>query len=372
MTRRITQLTPPDDRIELAIGQPDPNLLPAALFESTRVERLNLAYGAEPGDGRFLEVLADWLSSQYGITVAPEALMVTNGSSNALDMICTRLGHSNKTVLVEDPTYFIARRQLADHGFTVKAVPMDDQGVDTTALARMIETHRTAFFYTIPTFHNPTGITQSPERRAAVVRLSRETGCPIVADEVYPLVHFGQQPPPPLASYDDQAPVYSIGSFSKILAPGLRLGWIQGTPATLEPILSGALLASGGGLAPATSALVRPLIESGQLDTHLNALRQTLQARQAALVKSLRQQARERLDFTAPQGGYFLWCHWLDEPDAARRLPDALKAGVGYLPGDRFSDAPEQARYLRLCFAFYNEAQLVEAGRRLGQLGSLR
>ena len=364
----ITQLTPPDDRIELSIGQPDPALLPASLFDSTRVDPRNLAYGYEAGDGRFRDSLAAWLGRHYSAPVAPESLMITNGSSNALDMICTRLGQSNKTVLVEDPTYFIARRQLADHGFTVTAVPMDDGGVDLAALERLIHTHRPAFFYTIPTFHNPTGITQSDERRAALVRLGRDTGCPIVADEVYPLLHFNDRTPPPLASYDERATVFSIGSFSKILAPGLRLGWIQGSPATLEHLLEGALLASGGGLAPVTSSLVRPLIEDGRLDAYLESLRETYGRRLTALADSLTEHLDGRLEFTVPDGGYFLWGRWAEASNTAQCLPRARELGVGFLPGDRFSDSPEQARCLRLCFAFYNEAHLAEAGRRLGQV----
>lgn len=364
----ITQLTPPGDRIELGIGQPDPKLLPASLFESARVDQLNLAYGFEAGDGRFRQCLAAWLGRHYNVAVAPESLMITNGSSNALDMIGTRLGRTNKTVLVEDPTYFIARRQLADHGFTVTAVPMDDGGVDLAALERLIHTHRPAFFYTIPTFHNPTGVTQTAERRAALVRLGRETGCPIVADEVYQLLHFGDRPPPPLASYDAEATVFSIGSFSKILAPGLRLGWIQGSPATLRLLLDGALLASGGGLAPVTSSLVRPLIEEGRLDPFLEALRHTYRARLDALTEGLTQHLAGQLAFTAPEGGYFLWGRWTQEPDAARLLPRALEQGVGFLPGDRFSDSAEQARCARFCFAFYNEEHLAEAARRLGRV----
>jgi len=363
----ITQLTPPHDRIELSIGQPDPALLPASLFESNPVDPKNLAYGHEAGDGRFRDSLAAWLGRHYSVPVAPESLMITNGSSNALDMICTRLGQTNKTVLVEDPTYFIARRQLADHGFTVTAVPMDESGVDLAALERLIHTHRPAFFYTIPTFHNPTGITQSAERRAALVRLGRETGCPIVADEVYPLLHYNDRTPPPLASYDDDATVLSVGSFSKILAPGLRLGWIQGTPATLKHLLDGALLASGGGLAPVTSSLVRPLIDDGRLDIYLESLRETYRKRRNVLVDSLTQHLNDRLTFTVPEGGYFLWGRLKEPVESASCLPHALEHGVGFLPGDRFSDSPVQARCLRLCFAFYDESELFEAGRRLGQ-----
>ena len=361
----ITQLTPPADRIELGIGQPDPALLPGNLFQQCNVDPLNLAYGAEAGDGRFREALAAWLSHHYSTAVPAQSLMVTNGSSNALDMLCTLLSQHNKTVLVEDPTYFIARRRLADHGFTITAVPMDKEGVNLEALERTIQKHRPAFFYSIPTFHNPTGITQTPERRRALVELSKRYDCPVVADEVYQLLHFGPAPPPPLASYDTHAPIYSIGSFSKILAPGLRLGWIQAAAEPLQRLLDSALLASGGGLAPVTSALVRPLLENGQLDTVLGNLRHTYQARHNTLVSELQEQLGDRLEFTQPNGGFFIWAGISDVKDTATFLTTAHKKGVGYLPGNLFSDSPEQAAYLRLCFAFYDEKDLQEAAKRL-------
>jgi DNA-binding transcriptional MocR family regulator len=170
----ITQITPPDGRIRLSIGQPDPGLLPEQLFQQMSADALSLAYGAEMGDGRFRESLADWLSRQYTEPVKPESLMVTNGSSNALDMICARFTRPGDVVLVEDPTYFIARRQFADHGLAIIAAPMDNDGVDIHTLERLVKVHTPAFFYTVPTFHNPTGRTLTAERRAMLTTLRNE------------------------------------------------------------------------------------------------------------------------------------------------------------------------------------------------------
>lgn len=364
----ITQLTAPTDRIELSIGQPDPKLLPAELFQQLNSDTLALAYGAPAGDGRFRDSLATWLSGHYGVGVSAESLMVTNGSSNALDLICARFSQPGDTVLVEDPTYFIARRQLADHGLKTVAMPMDAEGPDPAGLEALIEEHRPAFCYCIPTFHNPGGYTLSAERRAGLVAVARRTGCPLVADEVYQLLHFDAAPPPPLACFDDQAPVLSIGSFSKILAPGLRLGWIQSNGRLQQRLTDAALIASGGGLNPFTSALVRPLIDSGRLDDHLRQLRGTLAARRDALAAALSRDLNGQLSFTTPDGGYFIWARLSHRQDAEALLPEALKAGVGFLPGQRFSDHPDQARAMRLCFAFYDAADLDQACRRLASL----
>lgn len=368
MSWTTTQVTAPTDRIDLGIGQPDPALLPAELFQHNSLEASSLAYGTEAGDERFRNALAAWLNQRQRQPAGTDNLMVTTGSSNALDMICTRFSQPGDVVLVEDPTYFIARRQLADHGLTTVAVPMDEYGVDIRELAALIAQHKPAFFYTIPTFHNPTGITQSAERRAQLVALARDTGCPVVADEVYQYLYYEQPPPDPLASLDDRAPVLSIGSFSKLLAPGLRLGWIQGQPENLAPLIDSALLASGGGLAPVTSSLVRPLLEEGRFDQHLARLTTIYRNRLATLVQGLEYRLGDRLELTVPKGGYFIWAHWRNGVDTEALLPRAHEVGVGFQPGRKFSASPKQACAMRLCFAFYDEAKLTEACVRLAKL----
>jgi DNA-binding transcriptional MocR family regulator len=368
MTWQTAQLTPPTDRIDLGIGQPDPALLPGQLFQHASIDATSLAYGAQAGDERFRHVLANWLSQRQTRPVSPGHLMVTNGASNALDMICTRFSKPGDTVLVEDPTYFIARKQLADHGLKVIAVPMDENGVDILKLAALIEAHKPAFFYTIPTFHNPTGITQSLERRVQLAALARKTGCLVAADEVYQQLFYGEAPPDPLASIDAGAPIVSIGSFSKLLAPGLRLGWIQGQGFVLDTLTGSALLASGGGLAPVTSTLVRPLLEDGRFDRHLASLTGILEGRLKTLAHSLQEQLGDRLSLSVPSGGYFIWAKWMNGVDTTELLPKAHKAGTGYQPGGYFSDSPALASAMRLCFAYYDEAQLTEACVRLGRL----
>lgn len=364
----ITQLSAPTDRLDLGIGQPDPTFLPIALFEQLRADPLSLAYGAPAGDGRFRKALATWLSEHYRVPVEADRLLISNGSTNALDRICASFARPGDTVLVDDPTYFIARQLLADHQLTLIPVPRDDQGLDAQALKALIDQHQPAFCYCIPTFHNPCGHTLTVERRAQLVDIARQTGCLLVADEVYQLLHFDTPPPPPLASFDAQAPVISIGSFSKILAPGLRLGWMQTTPPLLEKLTQAALFSSGGGLNPFTSALVQPLLQNGRLNAHLVWLRQQLQRRCQALVTALHQQMGTAVSFTAPLGGYFIWATLNRPIDSETLLPEAMAAGAGFLPGARFSDHPDNRSALRLCFAYYDEHQLVEAVRRLARI----
>ena len=363
------QVTKPANLVDLGVGQPDPALLPVDLFPSRhQLARHQLAYGAEIGDDRFRQTLATWLTADYGCTVAPDNLMVTTGSSNALDMICTRLARAGDTVLVESPTYFIALNQLAEHGLNAVGVPLDGEGIELEALESALRRHKPAFIYTIPSFQNPTGVTQSDRRRRQLVALAKQYQCPLVADEVYQSLYFGDRPPPPLACYDASAPVLSIGTFSKILAPGLRLGWIHGGGELLQSLVNSALLKSGGGLAPVTSALVEPLIASGEFQNYLARLQQSYRSRMEILHGALSAGLGARFEVNKPGGGYFLWLADRRGEDVFDKLPAAREAGVSFLAGKLFSDDPGHRACMRLCFAWYEEAILSDACDRLASV----
>ena len=144
-----------------------------------------------------------------------------------LDLICTLFSKPGDTIFVEEPSYFLALRIFADHGLNVVSLPMDKQGLVIEAIEEYLDREKPVFLYTIPTFHNPSSVTLAADRRARLNQLSREHNFLIVADEVYQLLNYEGAPPSPLAAYIDGNSVISLGSFSKIMAPGLRLGWIQ-------------------------------------------------------------------------------------------------------------------------------------------------
>ena len=147
-----TQVTRPDNLIDLAVGQPEPDLLPVHLFRSLSVEQQDLAYGEQAGDETFRKLLSAWLSEDYDQPVNAEQLLLTNGSSNALDMICSQLSKPGATILVEDPSYFIALKLFKERGFNVIALPMDEDGVELQALEQAIQKYKPAFFIQFPAF----------------------------------------------------------------------------------------------------------------------------------------------------------------------------------------------------------------------------
>lgn len=370
------------DLIDFGIGQPALSLLPVSALRTAAGHYLALGdanllqYGKDQGDAAFRASLAAFLTRRYAMPVSAAHLMVSAGASQSLDLICTRFTRPGDTIFVEEPTYFLALELFRDHGLQVVGIPIDDDGLRVELLRDALTRHRPALLYTIPSFQNPSATTMSAARREQLVAISREHDLLIVADEVYHLLDFGAAPPPPLASHGETARVLSLGSFSKICAPGLRLGWMHGAPALLEHLMHSGLVQSGGGLNPFTSGIVRSMIDLGLADTGLDALRRVYREHSAVLCQALRDQL-PTVTFNEPRGGYFVWVQLPAHIDAARLRPIAAAEGVTFHPGARFisRDGFAQARFaqarfaqsMRLSFAHYNTTELVEGVRRLAR-----
>lgn len=369
---RTTQLDSSSDIVNLGIGQPSPSLLPLDLVREAADHRLRehpelLAYGLEQGDGHFRQTLAGFLSAAYGAAVRADRLFVTAGASQALDLVCTLFSRPGDTVLVEDPSYFLALRIFADHGLKVIGIPIDENGLIIPAFEQALKKDKPAFFYTIPTFHNPGGCVLNRARRQELVRISGEQRLLVVADEVYHLLNYDAEIPQPLGCSADLAPIISLGSFSKIMAPGLRLGWIQ-TGAQLMSRLTGCgLLDSGGGLNPFTSNLMRSAIELGLQQAQLSLLKDTYASRLLTLSSALKRDFGSRLLFNQPAGGFFIWAALPEKFDTTALQPAAEAAGAGFLPGSRCSASGSLHNWMRLSFAYYDSDDLEKGSQRLAR-----
>ena len=368
----IAQLNLSPGMIDFGIGQPGPALLPLAMLRNVAAIRLEgndasfLAYGAEQGNGYFRAALAAFLAEHYHIPVGADQLFVTTGVSTGLDLLCTLFARPGDTIFVEEPSYFLALRIFADHHLKIVSLPMDENGLIIQAVEERLSRHKPVFLYTVPTFHNPFSITLAADRRKQLVELSRKYDFLIIADEVYHLLSYAAEPPPPpMAKYIASDTVFSLGSFSKIMAPGLRLGWIQTGPRLLNRIIGCGLLESGGGLNPFTSALVCSAIEMGLQDDQLKTLITTYTERKNALSKALKKHLPESVRFIEPDGGFFIWLVFPEGVDTQQMRVEARRKNVGYLPGVKFSSRRGLKNCARLSFSYFDIPQLEEGAKRL-------
>ncbi len=356
--------------IDLGVGQPHLSLLPLELIRQAaeqclgQTDREFLQYGAEQGDGYLRLELAKFLSTGYGFAVDPAELFISSGASMGLDLVCTLFTRPGDTVFVEEPSYFLALRIFADHNLRPVAVPVDQEGLVIDAVEEELLKARPAFLYTIPTYQNPSGYTLSQKRRERLVELSNEYDFLIVADEVYHFLSYGSRPPQAFAGYTAHGNVISLGSFSKILAPGLRLGWVQTEAERVNRFVTCGLLDSGGGLNPFTSAIVRGVLESGGLQRNIEKLCSVYDSRLQVLGQAL-ERYLPGVSYSRPQGGYFFWARLPEGRDASELMGAAMRHKVSFRPGVRFSSREGLHSWMRLCFAFYEPDRLEQGVMRL-------
>ena len=370
----LPQIDLPRDMIHLGIGQPSNHLLPIKELEKAAAHCLSkensffLAYGEERGNANFRQTLAKFLTGQYPNRVDPEQLLITNGNSQALDFICTLFTKPGDTVLVEEPSYFLALRIFADRKLNLVSIPVDDNGLVTDVLRKKLETLKPSFLYTIPTYHNPASVTLPLKRRENLVEICAQNDLLVVADEVYHFLNYSDDPPPPMGNWTGTCPLISLGSFSKILAPGLRLGWMHTNVGLIKKMTKSGLIDSGGGFNPFTSEIVNSFICLGFLKVHIKHLKTVYGQRIKVFCDQLRMHLPKQAKFKIPKGGYFIWVKLPDNMDTQSLRKAAQKQNVDFNHGALFSHKKGLKNYIRLSFAFYDEDVLAEGARRLGKV----
>ncbi|NTW03680.1 MAG: PLP-dependent aminotransferase family protein [Oscillochloris sp.] len=365
--------------IEFGWGHPDPTLLPADKLARAAALTLNrdwqaaLAYGYDQGPGRLIELVRQRLGRLEGVTPPPEQLMITGGNSQALDMLCAQLAQPGDVVLVEAPTYHLALRIFRDRGLRTVAVPSDSQGIHVDAaeaLLRMLRNNgeRVAFLYTVASFGNPSGATLTAERRYTLATLSRQEGLAVIEDDAYGELWYDAPPPPAIYNLTPGGQIVRIGSYAKVLAPGLRLGWMLASPHLVRRCAGCGLLDSGGGINHFTAHIVATFLELDLLDSHVEWLRATLGARRNVLLSAMARYLPAGCTWNPALGGFFIWVRLPVGMDSNTILPAAEAAGVSYLPGTIFFAEGGGQNYLRLSFSLLPPDQLSEGTRRLGEV----
>jgi len=311
-------------------------------------------------------VLPDWPRLQidvHHVRLIGKIVQVDPLEHDVVDRSAGRLHHGAHIVKA-----LVGLGIFADHRLKVVGIPTDAKGMIIEALAEALKRERPAFVYTIPTFQNPTGSTLPPGRREQLVALSRAYNFLLIADEVYHCLHFDAPPPRPLAAHTAEGNIVSLGSFSKILAPGLRLGWLQGPPPIMQRLVLSGVVDSGGGLNPLPSAVVRTVLEQGRLQSFVDQLRLTYRARARALSAALRYELHEWVTFNEPEGGFFLWAQMPEAIDASQLRAEGERFKVSFQPGERCSTRGGQRNCMRLSYAYYDVPYLEDGVSRLHAL----
>uniref|UniRef100_A0A6C0EJ63 Diaminopimelate epimerase n=1 Tax=viral metagenome TaxID=1070528 RepID=A0A6C0EJ63_9ZZZZ len=359
-----------DTLINFDIGQPSTDFLPLDLIKigtaniNTIEDQTLLQYGDIKGYFGFRKDLSNFLTKAYSKDVNPDNLLITNGITGALSLICSLFTDSETIVYVEEPTYFLVINIFKNFKLTIVSIPIREDGIDIDILEEELDkTSAPKMLYTIPAFHNPTGYTMSNDKRERLGILSNKHNLLVVADEAYHLLYFNEvdKPKMPLTYYGDN--IISLGSFSKILAPSLRLGWIHtNSKSIMDKIVNCGQLDSGGGISPFVSAIVHPLIITDSLEKHIKFLRQELKQRCDILCKTLKNTDPE-LTFNIPKGGYFLWADLNLNSNNLIDLFSTFK--VKFNPGDKFTVNGTCENFIRLSFSCYGLADIQLGAERL-------
>jgi 2-aminoadipate transaminase len=384
--RELLKLTQNPEVISFGGGMPAPELFPLREVEEAchrvmaKSGREALQYGATDGYPPLRAMIARH-TARYGIRVKPANVLITTGSQQALDLIAKLFIDDGDKVIVDAPTYLGALQSFNLFGAAYASIPMDDCGLDVRVLKAALRT-RPKFMYLLPNFQNPTGLTMSLERRRAVVELAAANSVPIVEDDPYGQLRYEGDHLPSLALLDSLAHpdgrksgeppsnVIYLSTFSKTLAPGLRLGWII---APTDVITKLTLLKQGADLHSSTFAQVvaYEVGRGGFLDRHVRNLRQEYRRRRDVMLEALAHNFPESwgVTWTRPAGGLFLWVRLPAGMDTQVLLSAALEQNVAFVPGVSFfaPDYPRQeaARYMRLNFSYAEPERIREGIRRL-------
>ncbi len=374
LLRDLLALTERRDGISLSVGLPAPELVPVAALREALDEVLGEAGPAAllhcPTEGHtpLRETLAHAMTTR-GIRCSAAELLVVSGSQQGLDLAARVLVDPGDAVVVEEPTFFGALEVFRGAGARLLGVPTDQHGMRTDALSSLLERHRAKLIYTLPTFQNPSGATLPLERRRHLLELAYRFGVPILEDDPYSELRYEGAPLPPLAALDEHAHVLYLSTFSKVLFPGLRLGWMVAPRAVLRRLV---LAKQAMDLHSNTVGqwLLDRFLRRGGWAPHVRKVRAAYRSRRDAMDEALRSGGPAGLEWQKPDGGFYVWCRMPEGIDPGRLLARAAETGVSFLPGGPCFAGEAPGHFLRLNFSFPSAADIREGVARL--LGAAR
>lgn len=360
------------DHISFAGGISDSHLFPAEDFRKVlqtvmRRDGIDaLDYGDRRGYAPLRETITHILASQ-GLQTSPENVLITAGSQQALALVSQLLLEPGDTILVESPTYSGALDLFRALNFRIISVPVDSQGMRVDLLEKQLQQHHPKLVYTIPNFHNPTGTCLSGTRRHELIILAERYNVPILEDDFVGDLRYEGRAQPALKALDPGGRVIHVSTFSKMLMPGLRVGFLVADGPVYDALVKFKRVND-----LATSSLIQRALHDyvtvGRYQAHLRRSSQIFRKRRDAMLAALQRFLPDRLQFETPQGGLFLWINLPDGFSAGELLPIAIRQGVDFMPGSGFFLNPaEGAGWMRLNFVVQEERKIEEGIRRLGK-----
>lgn len=379
--RELLKITEQPDIISFAGGLPAPEAFPVEEIAQATQRVLQalgpqaLQYGATEGFGPLRDEIAA-LMSLRGVPVTRENILITSGSQQALDLVGKIFLNPGDHVVVEAPTYIGALQAWSAYEASYDALPVDNDGMKLDRLDEVLQ-HKPKFIYALPNFQNPSGVTLSLDRRKTLVETANKYGIPILEDDAYSYLRYNGEALPSLLTLDGQAQeesteayqgnVIYLSTFSKILAPGMRLGWVVAHPAVIRKLVQAK---QGVDLhTPTFTQIVAyEILRSGFIEQHAQHLRQLYRGRRDTMLAALEEHFPEEVTWTRPQGGMFLWVTLPEGMDSNPLLQEAIEYKVAFVPGGDFHPNGGGKNTLRLNFSNASH-QMIETGiARLGKL----
>lgn len=358
--------------VSLNSGLAYPPLLPDVIGEATEAAREHpaetLQYGPLMGIPNLREEISRFVAED-GVNCGPENVLVTNGAKSALDLACRTFIEPGDRVIVTRPTYMTALQILRSHGAVFLSVGQDHEGLDAEDLEKQLRRlaangeRQPKLLFDVPDFHNPTGITTSAARRMRLIELAEKYGFIILEDDPYRRIRFEGDSVPPVKSFDENEVVVALGTVSKILAPGLRVGWAIGRKEVIDRM---AMQKSDGGTNPFSQRIIVGLMRSGKMTAHIEKLSDEMRLHRDVMVAALSEhcpQAATRV----PQGGYFLWLTFPEGTDAEHVAALALRHGAEVSSGRLSFPNEAPGNHIRLSYSFAAPEEITKGVRSLGK-----
>jgi len=362
--------TPVPGTISLAAGMPDPDLYPMETFTELfnhnigRVAPADFGHIPIEGYNPLRRAIAAMLSEK-GIPASPENILTLSGSQQGLYLLSKVLLEPGDYVVMEASTFIGAIQVFQAAGARVLSLPCSEK-LSLELLEDFLIRYRPKLLYIIPTYQNPTGRVMPKQERQDLIKLAKRHRLVIVEDDPYSDLCYGEQPPQALKTIDSYGGVVYLGTFSKILFPGLRTGYLAGPPVLINRL---ALEKQFIDLHSNNIAqwLVTMFLNEGKLAQHLTTVRREYKKRRDTMAKALQRLCANDIEFTVPEGGFYFWCKLKQAGTSQRLLQEAAKNRISFVPGEAFHTVPTLDKEFRICFTTHNEAVLLESVQRLAK-----